>query len=65
MQRIKVDKDIMPKIERPDILLKFLKCTSEGEYAEIERSSIPFARMQEETQCIPNLVEEEYYYSFS
>ena len=47
-------------LEEMNIFLKFLKLTPCGQYAEIEKSSIQFARIQ----LIHNLVEEEYYYSF-
>lgn len=41
-------------------IITFLEKTKEGEYAEIEKSSLPYARMKEETIII-----EEYYYGMS
>ena len=38
--------------------LTFLRRVKEGEYAEIEKSSLPYARMEAQTI----IVEDEYYY---
>lgn len=38
--------------------LTFLKAVKEGKYAEIEKSSLPYARMEARTI----IVEDEYYY---
>ncbi len=46
-----------------DVLLTFLKKTSDGEYATIERTSIPYARIEAQTE-VQVAFEEEYYYSF-
>ena len=43
------------------VLVTFLGKTREGEYAPIEKSSLPYARMEEETI----IVEENYYYGMS
>ena len=45
-------------------LVEFLKQTREGKYAIIERASLPYARIKEETEVIVDY-EEEYYYSVS
>lgn len=42
-------------------LLSFLKRTKEGEYAQVEESSIPYSRLIEETLA-SGCVEEEFYY---
>jgi hypothetical protein len=47
-----------------EVLLTFLKRTAEGEYATIEKTSLPYARIQAQVEVIP-IFEEEYYYSFS
>lgn len=47
-----------------NILLSFLKRTKDGEYAEIEKSSIPYSRIQTESSFVEIIEEdEEYYYS--
>ncbi len=45
-------------------LLTFLRRTKEGEYAEIEESSLVYARMRERTEMVEP-VEETIYYSVS
>ncbi len=47
-----------------EILIAFLKRTREGEYAPIEESSLPYARIKEETESVEGY-EEEYYYGVS
>jgi hypothetical protein len=47
-----------------DVLLKFLEYTKDGLYSPIEESSLPYARIREETNFV-ELYEEEYYYSIS
>ena len=41
------------------VLISFLKRTREGKYAKIEKTSLPYSRIKEETV----IVEDEYYYS--
>ena len=45
-------------------LLTFLRKTKEGKYAPIDKSSLPYSRITEETESIESS-EEEYYYSIS
>ena len=45
-----------------ETLLAFLRRTKEGEYALIEESSLPYSRLNEETEIL-EFVEDEYYYS--
>jgi len=45
-------------------LLTFLRKTKEGKYAAIDKSSLPYSRITEESESI-ELSEEEYYYSIS
>ncbi len=47
-----------------DVLIKFLKRTKNGDYAPIEKSSLRFSRIKEETEDI-QVSEEEYYYSLT
>lgn len=47
-----------------EILIAFLKRTREGEYAPIEESSLPYARIKAETESV-EIYEEEYYYGVS
>jgi hypothetical protein len=42
-----------------DVLISFLKATKNGKYAEIEKTSLKYSRVKEETV----MLEEEYYYS--
>lgn len=46
------------------LLLSFLKQTKEGRYAPIDESSLPYSRVDEETENIES-VEEEFYYGIS
>jgi hypothetical protein len=46
------------------LVLKFLIRTKEGKYAPIEKSSLRFSRIKEETEVI-EAYEEEYYYAIS
>lgn len=50
------------KDQNLEVLLTFLKQTKEGKYAVIEKTSLSFARIPEETEVI-EASEEEYYYS--
>ncbi|MHB8278691.1 MAG: hypothetical protein ACYDIA_13700 [Candidatus Humimicrobiaceae bacterium] len=52
------------KPENIDIMLNFLEKTKNGEYAKIEKSSLEYTRINEQTESI-NSSEEEYYYSIS
>lgn len=45
-------------------LLTFLRRTKEGKYAPIDKSSLPYSRITEESESIESF-EEEYYYSIS
>ena len=45
-------------------LLTFLRRTKEGKYAPIDKSSLPYSRITEESESIESS-EEEYYYSVS
>lgn len=47
-----------------EMLITFLKRTREGEYAPIEESSLPYARLKEEAETV-EVYEEEYYYGIS
>lgn len=51
-------------IEEVEIWIAFLKRTRAGEYAPIEESSLPYARIKEETESA-EVYEEEYYYGIS
>ena len=44
--------------------LKFLRFTKEGKYAPIEKSSLDYTRISEETEHY-EVFEDEYYYSIS
>ena len=46
--------------EKKEALLTFLKLTREGKFAEIEESSLTYARLKEQREETP---EEEYFYS--
>jgi hypothetical protein len=52
-----------PKDEEK-LLLSFLKRTREGEYAQVDKSSIPYSRIIEERETVES-PEEEFYYSIS
>ena len=45
------------------VLLTFLERTKNGEYAPIEKSSLQYIRIKEETE-LTSPFEDEYYYSF-
>lgn len=45
-------------------LLTFLKRTADGEYAAVERTSLPYVRIEAQTETISN-IDECYYYSIS
>lgn len=45
--------------EEERVLISFLKATKEGKYAKVEKTSLPYSRIKEETV----IVEDEYYYS--
>lgn len=47
------------------ILLEFLERTKDGKYAVIEKSSIPYARMRQETDYIDLGNECHFYYGMS
>ncbi len=46
-------------------LLNFLQKTKEGKYAKIEKSSLPFVRIRENSELIEPTPEESFYYSVS
>ena len=46
------------RTEQKKILFRFLKQTKSGEYAPVEKSSIPYSRIGEQTEVI----EQVYYY---
>jgi hypothetical protein len=48
--------------EKEQLLLSFLRQTREGKYAPIDDSSLPYSRLEEETETVESL-EEEFYYS--
>ena len=50
------------KVKEENILLTFLEKTKEGQYAAIEKTSIPYSRLKEETETIESC-EENYYYN--
>jgi hypothetical protein len=50
--------------EKERLLLSFLKQTKEGKYAPIDESSLPYSRVNEETENIESM-EEEFYYGIS
>lgn len=51
---------IIKKINKP-VLLKFLKKTKSGRYAEIEKSSLKYSRVRESVEIDPE--PDSYYYS--
>ena len=51
------------KIETEEILIAFLEKTRDGEYATIEKTSLPYARIKEETETVE--VYGDYYYGIS
>lgn len=48
-------------VKEKKVLLKFLKRTKSGEYAPIEKSSIPYSRIGEQTEIIDQI----YYYGLA
>lgn len=52
------------EIEEGNTLLTFLRDVKDGRYGPIEESSLPYARIKEETVLI-DMEEEDYYYSIS
>ncbi|MFA5858850.1 MAG: hypothetical protein WC955_07270 [Elusimicrobiota bacterium] len=50
------------QINEVNVLLTFLQKTKNGRYAPIEKTSIPYARINEKTEVIESC-EETYYYS--
>ena len=50
------------EVKGANVLLTFLKKTKEGQYATIEKTSIPYSRIKEETEVIESY-EENYYYN--
>lgn len=49
--------------EEEETLIVFLEKTREGEYAKIERSSMRYARIEEETETVE--IDGDYYYGIS
>lgn len=49
------------KSKQMDTLLTFLEKTREGKYAEVEKSSLPYSRIEEQRE--EAYYEDEYYYS--
>ena len=56
---MKTEKKERGKKEEEKVLISFLKATKEGKYAKVEKTSLPYSRIKEETV----IVEDEYYYS--
>jgi len=50
------------EVKGANVLLTFLEKTKEGQYATIEKTSIPYSRIKEETEVIESY-EENYYYN--
>lgn len=50
---------------RVEILVEFLRLTAEGRYASIEKVSLPFSRVKEETYISPDDECGQYYYGLS
>ncbi len=48
--------------ERQEAMLTFLQLTREGKFTEIKESSIPYQRVEEQREDLP---QEEYFYSLS
>lgn len=51
------------KTENEEILIKFLSLTREGKYALVDKLSLPYSRLKEETE--ETLVCEEMYYNLA
>lgn len=56
---MKTEKKERKTIAEEKVLISFLKATQDGKYAKIEKTSLPYSRINEETV----MVEDEYYYS--
>jgi len=52
------------RIKSEEALLKFLRMTKNGKYAQIEESSLEYSRTKEETEYYDQ-PDEEYYYSIT
>ena len=48
------------EIQREKVLIKFLSLTKEGKYASVEKSSLPYSRIKEETEEV-DICQEMYY----
>ncbi len=48
-----------------ETLVEFLRLTAEGRYASIEKVSLPFSRVKEETYVSPDEECGQYYYGLS
>ena len=57
----KMDKKKKDLVKTDTTLVKFLKLTKSGKYALIEKTSLPYSRIEEESNSI-NVCEEEYFY---
>jgi len=58
-----MQKNSKPTIkQQKNVLLTFLKQTKDGKYAKIEKSSLPYSRLQEQRE---ETYYEEYYYSMT
>jgi len=57
---VKKMKEKKEEQERKEAILTFLQLTREGKFAEIEESSMPYTRVKEQREDIP---QEEYFYS--
>ena len=64
MDGIKMEERRKEIKEEAEMVIRFLKRTREGEYAPIEESSLPYARLKEEAESV-EVYEEEYYYGIS
>jgi len=62
MERTTIEETKKRHQEEYNALVKFLKRTKDGEYAPIEKTSLPYTRIKVETEVIESY-EEEYYYS--
>jgi hypothetical protein len=57
-------KTVGKKEKKQDDLLTFIEETAKGKYAEIEQSSLPYVRIEVETEHV-DVDEEDYYYSIN
>ncbi len=48
------------EIRREKVLIKFLSLTKEGKYASVDKSSLPYSRIKEETEEV-DICQEMYY----